>query len=44
MRLTVMNQMAKGLVPEDTESRADALKQLERIKLTPCSTCATAWL
>jgi hypothetical protein len=32
MRLTVMNQMAKGLGPEESESRAGALKQLESIK------------
>jgi hypothetical protein len=32
MRLTVMNQMAKGLGPEESESRAEALKQLESIK------------
>lgn len=27
-RLTVMNQMAKGLGPEQSESRANALKEL----------------
>jgi hypothetical protein len=32
MRLTVMNQMAKGLGPEESESRAGALKRLESIK------------
>ncbi len=32
MRLTVMNQMAKGLGPEKSESRAGALKQSESIK------------
>jgi hypothetical protein len=32
MRLTVMNQTAKGLGPEESESRAEALKQLESIK------------
>src|SRR6266508_2197685 len=32
MPLTVMNQMAKGLGPEESESRAGALKQLESIK------------
>ena len=32
MRLTVMNQMAKGLGPEESESRESALKQLESIK------------
>jgi hypothetical protein len=32
MRLTVMNQMAKGLSPEESESRAIAVKQLESIK------------
>jgi hypothetical protein len=32
MRLTVMNQMANGLVPEESESRERALKQLESIK------------
>ena len=32
MRLTVMNQMAKGLGPEESESRVGALKQLESIK------------
>jgi hypothetical protein len=32
MRLTVMNQMAKGLGPEESESRAGALKPLESIK------------
>jgi hypothetical protein len=37
MRLTVMNQMAKGLGPEESESRAGALKQLESIKMiSPC--------
>ena len=32
MRLTVMNQMAKGLGPEESEPRAGALKRLESIK------------
>jgi hypothetical protein len=32
MRQTVMNQMAKGLGSEESESRACALKQLESIK------------
>jgi hypothetical protein len=32
MRLTVMNQIAKGLGSEESESRAGALKQLESIK------------
>ena len=32
MRLTVMNQMAKGLGSEESESRASALKHLESIK------------
>lgn len=32
MRLTVMNQMAKGLGSEEAESRASAVKQLESIK------------
>jgi Plasmid pRiA4b ORF-3-like protein len=32
MRLTVMNQMTKGFGPEESESRAGALKQLESIK------------
>lgn len=32
MRITVMNQMAKGLDGSDSELRTDALKELERIK------------
>ena len=32
MRLTVMQQMAKGLGPEGSESRTSALKELESIK------------
>lgn len=32
MRLTVMNQMAKGLGPEGSESRDQALKELESLK------------
>jgi Uncharacterised protein family (UPF0236) len=32
MRLTVMNQMARGLGPEGSASRTSALKQLESIK------------
>lgn len=32
MRITVMNQMAKGLSRKDSELRSDALKELERIK------------
>ena len=32
MRLTVMNQMAKGLGPKESDSRAVALKRLESIK------------
>jgi len=32
MRITVMNQMAKGLGSKDAELRSDALKELERIK------------
>lgn len=32
MRLTVMNQIAKGLGPEESESRAGALNRLESLK------------
>ena len=32
LRLTVMNQIAEGLGPEESESRESALKQLESIK------------
>ena len=31
-RITVMNQMAKGLSRKDSEQRSGALKELERIK------------